>query len=91
METNGQLSVLKKTTVSPVTPNQLGLHVTLESMPSLLIADGEILYENSKAVGKNENWLLAELRMKGYKSAADVFIAQIASAGKLFVDGYQDD
>ena len=89
-ETNGQLSVLKKTDVSPVTPKQLGLTVQLEKMPSILIVDGEILYENLSAIGQTEEWLNKQLLKKGYADAKAVFLAQVDSQGNLFIDGYQD-
>ena len=89
-ETNGQLSVLKKTDVSPVTPKQLGLTVQLEKMPSMLIVDGEILYENLQAIGQTESWLYEELRKQGILDVQQVFIAQVDHNGTLFVDRHKD-
>lgn len=89
-ETNGQLSVLKKSDVSPVTPRQLGMAVTLEKTPSILIVDGEVLYENLAAIGKDEKWLLKQLEKKGVKQVQDVFLAQFDPKGTMYVDCYKD-
>lgn len=89
-ETNGQLSVLKKSDISPVTPKQLGMTVTLEKMPHMLIVDGEILHENLAAIGRNEEWLQIQLNQKSIQHVKDVFLAQIDHEGTLYVDRYKD-
>lgn len=89
-ETNGQLSVLKKSEVSPVTPKQLGITVTSEKMPSLLIVDGEVLYENLSAIGHDEAWLLTKLQEQGVQNIKEVYLAQVDTNGQLYVDTYKD-
>lgn len=90
-ETNGQLSVMKKSDVSPVTPKQLGITIPLEKMPSILIADGEVLHENLLAIGHDEKWLHEQLEQKGILQVKNVFLAQVDQQGTLYVDRYKDE
>lgn len=89
-ETNGELSVMKKTDADYITPSTLGLKVPAEGAPSLLIADGQILYENLAALKLDKMWLLKEIKKQGAYDEKDVFIAQVDSNKKLYVDRYRD-
>lgn len=90
LETNGELSVLKKTDLDPITPRLLGMKVALEHAPSLLVVDGHILNENLSSLGYSKKWLMKELEKKGAQSLKAVFLAQVDSKGTLFVDFYDD-
>lgn len=90
LETNGQLSVMKKTDLDPVTPQQLGLQIKLEKPPSLVIADGEILQNNLSNLGITKKWLMHELKKQGVQSLDEVFLGQVDSDKNLFVDVYKD-
>ncbi|TSI08659.1 DUF421 domain-containing protein [Lysinibacillus sp. BW-2-10] len=90
LETNGELSVMKKSDVEPITPRMLGLKVMFEHAPSLLIMDGHVLTRNLEIAGYTENWLQEELKKFGAMSVHDVFLAQIDAQGKLYVDLYSD-
>ncbi|RHW37416.1 DUF421 domain-containing protein [Lysinibacillus yapensis] len=90
LETNGELSVMKKSDLEPITPKTLGMKVKLEHAPSLLVVDGHILNKNLSILGYSKKWLMKELEKKGAKSLQDVFLAQVDSSGKLFVDVYKD-
>lgn len=89
-EANGELSVMKKSDLDPITPNFLGIKVKKEEAPSLLIADGHILHENLETLGYTKKWLLQEVRKQGAADEKDVFIAQVDAKKKLFVDLYED-
>lgn len=89
-ETNGGLSVLKKSDLEPLTARDLGLKKTKEKAPSLLIADGEILKKNLSKLGLTDNWLIDEIKKQGAASEQDVFIAQVDSQNNLFVDLYSE-
>lgn len=90
LETNGELSVMKKTDLEPITPRLLGMKVTLEQAPSLLIVDGHILNKNLSILGYSKKWLMKEIEKQGAQSLKDVFLAQVDSKGNLFVDFYKD-
>ncbi len=90
LETNGELSIMKRTDVEPITPSLLGMKVKLEHAPTLLIVDGHILSKNLSALGYTEEWLLKKIKKQGAKSIDDIFIAQVDSKGSLYVDLYKD-
>lgn len=90
LETNGQLSVLKKTSQQPVTPQMLKMVLKQEKAPTLLIVDGQILYKNLATLGYTEEWLMKEIRKQGATNTDEVFLAQVSSDGELFVDLYED-
>lgn len=90
LETNGQLSVLKKTSQQPVTPQMLKMVLKQEKAPTLLIVDGQILYKNLATLGYSEEWLMKEIRKQGGTKTDEVFLAQVSSDGELFVDLYED-
>ena len=86
LETNGELSIMKKTQYDYVTPDMLGLKVKNEKAPILLVVDKHILTRNLQASGYSVDWLNQELKKKRINSIEDVFIAQVDSDGELFVD-----
>jgi uncharacterized membrane protein YcaP (DUF421 family) len=90
LETNGELSVMKKTDLEPITPRLLGMKVTLEHTPSLLVVDGHILNKNLSILGYSKKWLMKEIEKQGAQSLNNVFLAQVDSNGNLFVDLYKD-
>lgn len=57
LETNGRVSVLKKSYYMPVTPADLKIPVGENRLPIILINDGKILEKNLKSIGYNEQWL----------------------------------
>lgn len=91
LETNGELSIMKKTDQQPVTPKMLGLKVEQEYAPTLLIADGTILEQNLSLLGYSSEWLLGEVKKQGATQIQDVFLAQIDSSSNLYVDLYNDN
>lgn len=90
-ETNGQLSVLKKTELQPVTPKVLGIPVERDHGPTIIISDGHIMYNSLKRLGYTKEWLVGEVQKQGAKNINDVFLAQIDSRGNVYVDLYTDD
>lgn len=88
-ETNGQLSVLKKTQQQSVTPAMLKMVLKQEKAPTLLIIDGQILQKNLSELGYSQDWLMEEIRKQGATKIDDVFLAQVDSNGNLFVDLFE--
>ncbi|MEL4025043.1 DUF421 domain-containing protein [Lysinibacillus endophyticus] len=91
LETNGELSVMKKTDLEAITPRLLGIKVKLEHAPTLLVVDGHLLSKNMKILGHSRKWLMKEIQKHGAHSLQDVFLAQVDSNGNLYVDLYEDD
>lgn len=90
LESNGGLSVLPRSQFRPVTPMDLNLPVPYEGVMSEIIMDGEIVYQNLEQNGKDDAWLLEELRKLGIKDLNEVAFAGLTSDGVLHVDKVRD-
>jgi uncharacterized membrane protein YcaP (DUF421 family) len=89
-ETDGILTVLKKSQKRPVTPQDLGIPTSYEGLPSELIVDGEIIYQNLKQNNLDEEWLISQLKAKGFNSPNDITYAGLDVQGNLYVDERRD-
>ena len=74
-EPNGQLSFLPKAALRPMNPNDMGMNPQKETSPVVVISDGEILFKNLKACGKNEIWLRKELKEGNYPPIGKIYTA----------------
>lgn len=90
LETNGQLSILKKSEYQPVTPKDIGLLTSYKGLSKELIYDGKVMTDNLKVINKNEQWLLNQIRAYGFGAFDEVFLVLRDESGKLFIDGYSD-
>lgn len=90
LETNGKLSVLKKSPYQPVTPKDLNLPPKSKGVDVELIYDGRVLKSNLKQVNKNMEWLENQIRLYGFTSSKDVFLATYQKNGSFYIDGYRD-
>ena len=86
LETNGNISVMKKTEYNPLTPSDIGLPVESEHVPTLIIMDGYVLSKRLQYLGFSEQWLMGEVMKQGADDFKDVFLAQIDSMGNVHVD-----
>jgi uncharacterized membrane protein YcaP (DUF421 family) len=87
LETNGQLSVMKKITQQGATKQDVKASTTAPKyLPTELISDGKVMQKNLTELSLTEEWLMKELRKKGVESADQVFLAQIQDDGTLFVE-----
>ncbi len=89
-ETNGQLSVMLKTEQKPATPETLGIPVEAEHGPAVLIMDGKLQKKSLKNMNYSIEWLEKEIRKHGAKEIKDVFLAQVDSYGRMYVDLYEE-
>ena len=86
LEPNGQLSVLKKEDCKTVTRKDMNVPVqAAKNLPAEIIVTGKIVKKNLKTLGIDENWLGKEIKKQGYKRIEDIYYAEIASDGGLFI------
>ncbi|UFU00285.1 DUF421 domain-containing protein [Radiobacillus kanasensis] len=90
LETNGQMSVMKKTDAQALKPKDIGLTLVNEHRPQIVIMDGNVMEKDLKRYGYTKEWLLGEIMKKGARDFSDVFVAQIDSEGNVFVDLYHE-
>lgn len=73
-EHNGKLSILPKSSIRPVTPEDLKLTTKATHIGVEVIMDGRVMGDNICRAGKDKKWLENKLRMQGYKSTKEIFL-----------------
>ncbi|OXS52753.1 hypothetical protein B1A99_32570 [Cohnella sp. CIP 111063] len=89
MDTSGELNVLLKKEHQPLTPSDINLPVSPEKFSMSVIMDGKILEDSLKRIGLNRDWLAAKLKQIG-TSPDKIYLAQVDSQNKLYLDPYDD-
>lgn len=91
METNGKLSVMKKSGSQPLTPQAFGLQIPSETDPRLVVLNGYVMEHTLRELGYTKQWLSEELKKQGISNVREVFLAQIDSKGRVYADLNKDD
>ncbi|AGB40741.1 putative membrane protein [Halobacteroides halobius DSM 5150] len=91
METNGKLSVLKKSQYQTVTAKDMNLSTDYKGLSVEIIYDGALIEQNLKQVNLDQKWLQSQLNNLGISDIKKVFLATLDTSGKLYIDTYQDD
>jgi len=89
-ETDGKLTVLKQSQKRPATPSDLGIDTPYEGIPSEIIVDGKVIYQNLKQNNLDENWLMKQLNSLGYNNPRDISYASVDENGNLYIDDARD-
>lgn len=74
LEANGDLSVIPKPEKAPLTPKDMGVPVSSEIMPMVLISDGTLYERNLRFLGKEESYLKKELSKAKITDYSQVFL-----------------
>lgn len=90
LEPNGELSVLKKPELQPVTAKDMNIPVSKTGLGIELIYDGIVIDLNLKQINRDRYWLMSELKKLGVKDPSEVFLATYEASGSLYVDKYKD-
>ena len=85
LETDGKLSVLKKSQKQPVTPSDLNIPTAYAGLAKDIIMDGTVLEENLRGVNLDRDWLMQKLQAKNYNSIEDIFYAGLDTSGNLYI------
>ncbi|OPA78632.1 hypothetical protein BVG16_12275 [Paenibacillus selenitireducens] len=90
LELNGKITVLRKEEYLPVLRKDLNLQAGMrQSFPVELIMDGEIIDDNLKQNGIEKEWLLSQVKMRGF-SINNIDYAVKSANGHLYFDLYKD-
>jgi len=84
-ETDGKISVLKKSQKQPVTPSDLSIPTVYTGLTKDIIIDGEVLEENLKDAKLDREWLIKEIKEKNFDRLEDVFYAGLDTSGNLYL------
>jgi uncharacterized membrane protein YcaP (DUF421 family) len=78
MEEMGRMSVIPKSSYRSVTPNDLQIVPPYEGIPALVVKDGKIIDDNLERIGRDRQYLIDQLRMKGYSEHAIKYLSLVA-------------
>ncbi|MFG6115972.1 DUF421 domain-containing protein [Halobacillus sp. MO56] len=90
LETDGTVSVLKKSSVQTPTNSDLNIVKPSKKLPQTFIIQGKVLENSLHAAGKDRNWMTQTLNQHGIKNINDVIVAQVDGQGNVFLDTRQD-
>lgn len=74
MEASGKVTFLLKSENEPVTKKDMNVDTVNQGLTANLIMDGNIMYNNLIAFGKDEKWLMKKLRDNNITNIKDVFL-----------------
>lgn len=84
LETNGQLSVLPRSSQMPVTAAQMQLDPQETGLPVIIISDGRLLHRNLNEQGRDEKWLYRQLAVHGKTSPKQIFLMTVDQLGNTY-------
>ncbi len=84
LETDGRLNVIPFPAETPPSAAMLHIQTPDSGCPMIMVSDGRVLDDNLPRCGKDRAWLERELRRRGVKSAADVFLLTVNGAGQVY-------
>jgi len=85
LETNGTVSVLKKSPYQTPTKSDMKVSPEEVNLSTTLINDGEIIYDNMQEKNLTEEWLMEQLKEQDFHNVEDVFYAEYNKGKKLFI------
>jgi uncharacterized membrane protein YcaP (DUF421 family) len=88
IETDGTVSVLKKSNFSTPTRSDLNLKEEPVHLAMALVSDGEIILDNLREAGFDENWLRGQLQVHGINRIKDCLLAEWKEGEALYVLKY---
>ncbi|MGN0174072.1 MAG: DUF421 domain-containing protein [Acutalibacteraceae bacterium] len=74
LESNGELSVMPKADKAPLTPYDMAMKPSESALEYNLIIDGEIMHENLKHYGKDEQWLNSKIKEQKVNSVKEIIL-----------------
>lgn len=89
LETNGQLSVLKKDQYLNLTKQDIHMAYGVSHFPIELIMDGKLMDRNLRQNKIPEDWVRQQINERG-KKLSDIFYAVKTTNGSLVFDYYDD-
>ena len=90
VEQSGALSVLKKPAYQGVTRKDLQIKEKSKGLAVEVIIDGQIIYENLRAMDLDGRWLVEQLRQRKIANASQVCLATVNKQRKLQIDLFDD-
>lgn len=84
VETNGQVSVMQRSAVQPLTPEEIGLAPEEAEYPAAVISDGQLIEEAMSLCGMTKEQVERAVRKKGL-SVGQVFLMTADKTGAIHI------
>ncbi|MDN4606910.1 YetF domain-containing protein [Sporosarcina highlanderae] len=92
LETNGQLSVMKKANKESATRQDVKAPgKEPKYIPTEIISDGKLIKENLTELNLTEEWVYEQLKKNGINKVEHVYYAEILENGTLHIDQRTED
>ncbi|MCD8322138.1 MAG: DUF421 domain-containing protein [Oscillospiraceae bacterium] len=85
LETDGRLNVILSPENRPVTAGQMNLTQEDTGYPMIVINNGRVMENNLRILGRDMNWLNAQLKAQGLKSPRQVYMMTADMTGGTFL------
>ena len=89
MEASGKVTFLLKSEEEPVTGKDMKIKKSNSGLTANLIMDGNIMYKNLIAFGKDTKWLMKKIKEYGYTDINDIFLLVSNKDGNIKI--YEKD
>lgn len=76
LETDGTVSVMKKAPFEQPTRQDQNISASEATLPVTVIIDGEVIWDNIRENGWNEQWLQKHIRHAGFENYSDILYAE---------------
>lgn len=83
LETSGDVTIIKKPEKRNAIPEDFGIQPDYEGISYDLVVDGQVMYDNLKAIGKNYMWLKKEVS-KFKINPEDALLVTLDGKGQIF-------
>lgn len=83
LEPKGAISVLPKDIERPIRASDMNIQAKQHSLLGNVIIDGKIMNNNLNAFGKDEKWILDEIKSSNNINIEDVVLATLSENGTL--------
>lgn len=91
MEVNGEMSILPFSEYQPLTPKDMSVKVPREMFLGNVVIDGKVMHKNLRILHKDEEWLLKELKVKGYKDLSKILLCTLDEQQKVTIYEKNED
>ena len=73
-EYNGRITILPKSEIRPLTPEDMNITPEKAEICTEIIMDGRIMHENLKRLGLDLTWLDKQLKKQKYDNAKEIYL-----------------
>lgn len=85
IETNGKLSIIKKSEIESITREDMKMTTDPASLPVSIIMDGRLMKENISLTEITDKFLQSVFKQIGVKSHKDILIMTLDANGNVFI------